>query len=654
MSDIKKSDELIAASARSRAFKLLSPAGTAWHRNWVFWRTALITFGVGMTFMLVSWGIWQFLEAKRQNELTARQLLLDTVMHDNTMRRWFETASQILLIAAQNTSIRVFDQEPSAAIEQLRVVANEADRFSQLRILDNDGFEQIRLDRNSIGLEVSQANRLQDKSSRYYFTQATELKSGDIYISPIDLNVERGVIEIPWRPTVRLATPIVASDGVRKGYIVFNLDMAVPLAEFGRNVDRVTRTELLNKDGYWLAGVENDKLWGFMTGTYTSMRLDQSALWQKVLQNTDNAAPVTFAHNHQLYNVRLLTSVALSGLKDDHVSQDSDDRIYILSIAPEYNRLLAPRPSDIAILIVGVVLIALLSFVIGIFNLHRQQSQAAQQRIAAHLVVVRRMASLGRIVAGVTHEMRTPIGNAITVISTLAAHLDYFSAKLGEDKIDPQSVRDDVSYLQNGVRIVQKNLDRTVTLVGHFRQTAADQSNHNLREFDLCWLLGDLVATLRQQLKKAGITIVFEGPKNSLIEHYSDAIDQVVLSLITNAERHAFARQSHGKITVRLIDVDDDFYQIDVEDNGIGIDPALHDRVFEPFWTANAANPGSGLGMAIVGNVVETVLGGNVHMRSAVGEGTVFSIMIPKAVQKKADGRKSAFNVSRGNEDDGV
>ncbi|MEQ8284558.1 ATP-binding protein [Thalassospira sp.] len=652
MSEIKASGASGSASARSRAFKLLSPAGVVWYRNKAFWRTTVISFIVGTVFMCASWAGWQFLEAKRQNDIASRQVLLDAVIHENTLRRWFEAASQILRIAAQNTSIRNFDQDPDAAIEQLRVIANEADRFSQLRILGNDGFEQIRLDRKLNGLEVAPADILQDKSSRYYFSATAELASGDVYISPIDLNVERGVIETPWRPTARLATPISTVDGDRRGYIVFNLDMAVPLAEFGRDEDHATRTELLNKDGYWLAGVGNDNLWAFMTEATANMALDQDALWQKVIRNV--GADDVFKHGQRFYHARLITPVALAGLRQVDMAEDGYGQLFILASAPENNRFLDPRLSDIAVLLVGTILIAALSFVIGIFNLHRQQSQAAQERIASHLVGMRRMASLGRIVAGVTHEMRTPIGNAITVTSTLGEHLDDLSTKLGGQEIDPQSVRDDVSYLQNGVRIVQKNLERTVTLVGHFRQTAADQSNHNLREFDLCQLLGDLVATLRNQLKKSGIKIVFEGPEDARIEHYSDAIDQVVLSLITNAERHAFVDRSDAKITLRLVDIDAHFYQIDVEDNGVGIDPALHDRVFEPFWTANAANPGSGLGMAIVGNVVETVLGGSIQMQSVVGEGTIFSIILPKTVRKAANGRKSAFDVSGDNEDDGA
>ncbi|MEQ9566818.1 MAG: hypothetical protein RLN85_13590, partial [Pseudomonadales bacterium] len=313
MSEIKASGASGSASARSRAFKLLSPAGVVWYRNKAFWRTTVISFIVGTVFMCASWAGWQFLEAKRQNDIASRQVLLDAVIHENTLRRWFEAASQILRIAAQNTSIRNFDQDPDAAIEQLRVIANEADRFSQLRILGNDGFEQIRLDRKLNGLEVAPADILQDKSSRYYFSATAELASGDVYISPIDLNVERGVIETPWRPTARLATPISTVDGDRRGYIVFNLDMAVPLAEFGRDEDHATRTELLNKDGYWLAGVGNDNLWAFMTEATANMALDQDALWQKVIRNV--GADDVFKHGQRFYHARLITPVALAGLR---------------------------------------------------------------------------------------------------------------------------------------------------------------------------------------------------------------------------------------------------------------------------------------------------------------------------------------------------
>ncbi|NIZ01047.1 ATP-binding protein [Thalassospira lucentensis] len=641
MSDINASGQ--SGPDGAPALTLLPSAGRTWYQSRVFWRTSLIAFCIGMIVIGGSWASWQFVEGKQQNDIVSRQVLLGAVSRENTIRRWFEAASQILQIAAQNTSIRDFDQAPNATVQQLRSIATIAPRFSQLRILGEDGVEEIRIDRTPDGLKVAGVGSLQDKSNRYYFTETAELTSGEVYISPIDLNVERGVIEIPWRPTARLATPIRGVDG-RRGYLVFNLDMAVPLADFGRDSNSTTRTELVNKDGYWLAGVEEEKLWAFMTGAPENMARDQQVLWQKVTLNA-GAADV-FWHEGRFYSARLITPIALSGLPYESIAQSSYGKLYIIASAPAYNTLLAPRPFDVAILLIGAVLMAILSCIIGIFNLRRKQAQASQERIAAHLVSVRRMASLGRIVAGVTHEMRTPIGNSVTVTSTLSAFLDDLLAKIDGQKIDPKSLRDDVSYLQNGVRIVQKNLDRTVTLVGHFRQTAADQSNHNLREFDLSSLLIDLVATLRDQLRKDGIQIIFDGPKTAPIKHYSDAIDQVVLSLINNAERHAFADQSNGEITVRLVDADRDFYQIDVQDNGCGIDPKLHERVFEPFWTANAANPGSGLGMAIVESVVESVLGGDVHMRSNIGQGTTFSITIPKTVQERADGGKSAFNVS--------
>lgn len=629
------------------AFTLLPPAGTVWYQSRVFWRTFLITFCTGMIVIVGSWASWQFVEGKQQNDRVSRQVLLGAVSRESTIRRWFEAASQILQIAAQNTSIRDFDQAPNATVQQLRAIATIAPRFSQLRILGDEGVEEIRIDRTPDGLKVAGVGSLQDKSNRYYFTETAELSSGEVYISPIDLNVEQGVIEIPWRPTARLATPIKGLDG-RRGYLVFNLDMAVPLADFGRDSNSTIKTELVNKDGYWLAGVEEEKLWAFMTGKRANMARDNEELWQKVTLHA-GAADV-FWHDGQLYSARLITPIALSGLPYEAISKSSYGKLYIIASAPAYNTLLAPRPFDVAILLIGAVLMAILSFTIGIFNLRRKQAQAAQQRITAHLVAMRRMASLGRIVAGVTHEMRTPIGNSVTVTSTLSAFLDDLLAKLDEPKIDPKSLRDDVSYLQNGVRIVQKNLKRTVNLVGHFRQTAADQSNHNLRKFDLSSLLKDLVATLRDQLRKEGIQITFDGPKTAPIKHYSDAIDQVVLSLINNAERHAFADQAKGKITVRLINADPDFYQIDVQDNGCGIDPALHERVFEPFWTANAANPGSGLGMAIVESIVENVLGGDVHIRSSVGQGTMFSITILKTVQEREDGGKSAFDMSDEND----
>ncbi|MCE5341901.1 MAG: PAS domain S-box protein [Planctomycetaceae bacterium] len=165
--------------------------------------------------------------------------------------------------------------------------------YSQFRVLDIGGMEIVRVDFKNDKAVICPEDKLQDKSSRYYFTDSIVLDKGLIYISKLDLNVENEQIEMPYNPMLRFATPIFDKSGTKKGLLVLNYMASSLLNVVGdhsqKSFDSNIKSQFLNKDGYWLYNSEQEKCWGFMFNDRQnrSMIVENPELWEKIKNSTD-------------------------------------------------------------------------------------------------------------------------------------------------------------------------------------------------------------------------------------------------------------------------------------------------------------------------------------------------------------------------------
>lgn len=637
-----------------RSELLADTLGNVWYKTGFFWRVASTLFLIATTLLLTGWFAWHQTEAEHRNDLTLRQLIIDTEDQATGLLRWYETAIQTAKLSALHPAVRGFRSNPAAAREYFKDLSTVVQRFSQLRILLPDGMEAMRVDSRNEEIFIVSPNQFQDKGDRYYYDAARQLRPGQVYISRLDLNVEHGRLEVPYRPTSRLITPIVGTSEDVIGYFVINLDMAEGLSGFTTSKDSQISRELLNREGYWLAGVSNDRLWGFMRDVPVTLAQENAELWTRI-NKIDRRG--SFSLGGMIYSVAAVSVADLADASGQELFLPDQPKLFIVSKAAQYGRWFDIQWFDVLVLLGLVIVVAGVSVLIGYLVIRRKQAQGMQQRVEANLVAVQRMAALGRIVAGVAHEMRTPLGNALTVSTTVIHDLDNMMIEFAKNSHHSLSA-DDIDHLRRGVHIIQKNIDRTSALVRNFRETATDQSNHVRRKFDLYGVTRNLVGTMEAQLAKKGISLTASGPTPAPIDSFSDAVDQVLLSLINNAERHAFVGRETGTIDIQIIDYDEKFYQLILSDNGVGIDPRDHEHVFEPFWSSDRADRGSGLGLTIVANIVVGVLGGDVSVQSETGLGTSFILMIPKIVPDRENQNPYSFensakrqNVSLGSAD---
>ena len=246
-----------------------------------------------------------------------------------------------------------------------------------------------------------------------------------------------------------------------------------------------------------------------------------------------------------------------------------------------------------------------------------------------------KMAALGSLVAGVAHELNTPIGNGITMSSSLTDRLKDFHEELTKG-LKKSTLDKFLTDLETGLNIVFKNLHRAGELISSFKQVAVDQSSQVRRPFSLLTTTQEIATTLRPSFKRRKVELAIDIPEDIQFESYPGPLGQVIVNLINNALLHAFGPDQTGTIRIhveRLSAPDSDdlipWIRLIVSDDGKGIPTEHLPRIFDPFFTTRMGSGGSGLGLNISFNIVTDLLGGRIEAQSSVGEGTRMVIDLP-------------------------
>ncbi|QSI76281.1 sensor histidine kinase [Niveibacterium microcysteis] len=264
-------------------------------------------------------------------------------------------------------------------------------------------------------------------------------------------------------------------------------------------------------------------------------------------------------------------------------------------------------------------------------NITRQRQAEERLRHAQKdLLRAERLASLGSLVAGVAHELNTPIGNCVTAASALNEEIERFDAAVAEGKIRRVDLSDFTAYVREAVHLLRRGLDRAAGTIRKFKEVAVDQSSDRRLVFDLNNKLGDIVGLLSPTLARRGVTLDARVPEGLVMDSFPGAIAQVVDNLVLNALTHAFEGRERGEIHLIVSPLADDGLQLSVSDNGVGMSAAVMDRIFEPFFTTRLGTGGSGLGLYIVRNIVQEVLAGTIDVASTPGSGTTFTLEFPR------------------------
>ena len=257
----------------------------------------------------------------------------------------------------------------------------------------------------------------------------------------------------------------------------------------------------------------------------------------------------------------------------------------------------------------------------------------ALQDAQSELVRQEKLASLGRLVAGVAHEINTPLGICVTATSHLVQELKLTREDLAGGTLDEDGLNQFLEIIDQSLRIMTTNTQRAAALVRSFKQVAVDQSSDNVRSFNLRKYLDEVLLSLQPKLKGKPISVDIDCPANIEMASFPGAVSQIVTNMVVNSLVHGFEEGQPGKIKI-LGKTDGDFIDFDYSDDGIGMDNATLSQLFDPFFTTKRGSGGSGLGAHILYNLVTGALGGTVKAVSAPGMGLHYKLRFPRVHRK--------------------
>jgi two-component system NtrC family sensor kinase len=262
-------------------------------------------------------------------------------------------------------------------------------------------------------------------------------------------------------------------------------------------------------------------------------------------------------------------------------------------------------------------------------NCHLSEVIDNLSRAQNELIEADRLASLGRMVAGIAHELNTPLGSSLTMVSTLIDHYRGLQQAIEGSTLRRSQLDEFMATLGEGLHIAERNVQRALEMVSKFRQVAVDQASEQRRKFDLAVFVSELQLTLSPNFKRTAIEVHVDIPPELWLDSFPGPLGQVISNLQLNALIHAFDGRSQGNIwlTARLQEAGR--LQIALRDDGAGMTAAVREHIFDPFFTTRLGRGGSGLGLAIVYNIVTGMLGGRISVSSTPGLGAEFVLDLP-------------------------
>ncbi|RAJ95393.1 sensor histidine kinase [Aliidiomarina maris] len=264
-------------------------------------------------------------------------------------------------------------------------------------------------------------------------------------------------------------------------------------------------------------------------------------------------------------------------------------------------------------------------------NQRLKESLETLQRAQSQLVESEKLASLGGLVAGITHDINTPIGIGVTASSFLADRVEQLAIALEDKSLTQSQLQQFIRDSRESTQLLDGNLNRARDLIESFKQVAVDQTSEALRDICVLEYIEGVVQSLRPKLRHSGHQVVVECEPNIRVRCLAGSLAQVLTNMILNSLVHAFEGIENGQIRIR-VRAHNDTLTCTYQDNGNGMSQEHLDHLFDPFFTTRPNDGGSGLGTHIIRNILTQTLKGDITAHSAPGKGLRYDFHFPVAV----------------------
>lgn len=603
----------------------------------LLWLWGLVLFllftglGVGTFHLWQHQALQHHLEAHERIVTQASVIFSREIGHIEQMMRFLKT-DQEQLDPRHYPNLKAWQRDVSEHFQRFSLISPH---ISQLRWLSVTGQEQVRSNITQGQVVPVTEAQLQDKSSRDYVREGMQTPYGQIYISPIDLNIERGEFVVPYEATLRAVTKLRSSTGKPMGLMVLNYNLNRLLQRFKQLSVAPYSLEMMNTQGQWLIANDPRDAWQHMFGDYLgSFPNRYPNAWRRLKDNEqvlqavylDNSGPAI---------------IQPTSFDESQLNRPSSERYYFLarlqpSIWQQESVQRAWTVAVISVLSYGLAL--LLIYYLGRFWQQRRryiqrieqdktrleemyqslaQANANLVTLQDELVEQNRMSALGMLVAGVGHELNTPLGGIRMSLSTMA----HIIKQLAKD--NPTQA----GLLKDTLEIADQNLTRGIDTVAQFKRITEQRMHQDKVSFDVHDMVQDMLTPLKQVFKHYPSVVV----QNQIAPGQQwtstpGVLSQVLQNLVMNAMEHAFKPGQSGVITLTA-SIEDE-YVIEVADNGQGIPNELVATIWDPFVTTGRSHKHTGLGLYMVHQWVHNLLGGDVAVVTSE-QGTRFTISVP-------------------------
>jgi len=310
------------------------------------------------------------------------------------------------------------------------------------------------------------------------------------------------------------------------------------------------------------------------------------------------------------------------------------------SLFSDINRLLKVVFLLVLILLIIAILLIwrILSTAIGEINKYNMELESTNSSLTSslrelnraqdQLVQREKLAALGELVAGLMHELNTPLGNTVTTLSFLKNEMKSTQIEIEKKTPDLSSIKEWMDTQQEAFSIMDNNLSRAVTHIENFRAISMDQATLEVRRIELRNYVEEIIFSLKPKFKRTTHKIEIQCDRELSIITAPGLLSQILTNLIVNSLIHGFTNKENGHINIELYTRNHELYII-YNDDGMGIPETSISKIFEPYFTTKRDSGGTGLGLHIIYSLVVNQLQGDIHVKSKLSEGTTFEIHFP-------------------------